>query len=259
MDFPLVRNWKGTVRMGEKRFGKEKVFIAGPCSIETREQALEIAKEVKKSGATAFRGGVFKPRTSPYSFQGLGKEGLNILGEVREKTGLPIVTEVMDTRDVKLVSECADVLQIGARNMQNFSLLKEAGKSDKAVLLKRGLSATIEEWLLSAEYVLKEGNADVILCERGIRTFEKYTRNTFDVSAIAIVKTLTKIPVIGDPSHAAGRKDIIIPLAKAAIAAGADGIMIEVHNDPENALSDREQALTPQDFAWLMKEVKMFL
>ncbi|MBI5355656.1 MAG: 3-deoxy-7-phosphoheptulonate synthase [Candidatus Aenigmarchaeota archaeon] len=256
MDFHLVHNWKGKVKIGGKYLGKEKIFIAGPCSIESREQAMIIAKEVKKSGASAFRGGVFKPRTSPYSFQGLGKAGLKILADVREKTGLPIVTEVMDTRDVKLVSECADVLQIGARNMQNFSLLKEAGKSDSAILLKRGLSATIEEWLLSAEYILKEGNCNVILCERGIRTFEKYTRNTFDVSAIAVAKTLTKLPVIGDPSHAAGRKDIIIPLSKAALAAGADGLMIEVHNDPENALSDKEQALTPQDFAWLMKEVK---
>lgn len=256
MDFPLVRNWKSRVKIGEKQLGKEKLFIAGPCSIENAKQALTIAKEVKKSGATAFRGGAFKPRTSPYSFQGLGKPGLEILLEVRQKTGLPTVTEVMDTRDVKLISEYADVLQIGARNMQNFSLLKEVGKSDKAVLLKRGLSSTIEEWLLSAEYILNEGNGNVILCERGIRTFEKYTRNTFDVSAIAIAKTLTKLPVIGDPSHAAGRSDIIIPLAKAALAAGADGLMIEVHNDPKNALSDREQALTPQDFAWLMKEVR---
>lgn len=252
-----MERWKGKIRIGDWESGKRPLIIAGPCAIESERQALTIAKEVKKHGAQAFRGGAYKPRTSPYSFQGLGKEGLEILGKVKKKAGLPIVTEVMDTRDVKLVSSYADVLQVGARNMQNFSLLKEAGKHERPVLLKRGLSATIEEWLLAAEYILKEGNPNVILCERGIRTFEKYTRNTLDVGAIAVVKTITKLPVIADPSHAARRKDIIIPLAKAALVAGADGLMIEVHNDPEKAFSDKEQALLPEEFGKLMKEIKV--
>ncbi len=257
--YPLVSSWKGSVKVGNVNVGKEKIFIAGPCSIENLEQSVFIAKEVKKYGANAFRGGAFKPRTSPYSFQGLGKEGLKMLKNVKDSTGLPIVTEVMDTKDIAVVSECADVLQVGARNMQNFSLLKELGKQKKTVMLKRGVSSTIEEWLLAAEYILKEGNTSVILCERGIRTFETYTRNTLDISSIPVVKTITKLPIIVDPSHAAGRSDIIIPLARAAMAAGADGLMIEVHNAPEKALSDKEQALLPNDFRKLMMELRNYL
>jgi len=231
--------------------------IAGPCSVESREQILEVAEAVKKAGAVALRGGAFKPRTSPYSFQGLGEEGLKLLKEAKEKTGLPIVTEVLDTRDVSLVAKYADVLQIGARNMQNFTLLREVGKVGKPVLLKRGPGATIEELLMSAEYVLSEGNRNVILCERGIRTLETYTRNTLDLSAVPVIKKLSHLPVIVDPSHGTGRWDLVPPMAKAAVAAGADGLIIEVHPHPDEALSDGPQSLKPDTFAELMSDLKL--
>ncbi|MDD5455505.1 MAG: 3-deoxy-7-phosphoheptulonate synthase [Candidatus Margulisbacteria bacterium] len=231
--------------------------IAGPCAVESREGIIEIAKFVKKAGANILRGGAFKPRTSPYSFQGLGKKGLEYLAEAREKTGLPIITEVMDTRDVKLVAEYADILQIGARNMQNFNLLKEVGKTRKPVLLKRGPSATIEEWLMSAEYIFSEGNRNVILCERGIKTYENYTRNTLDISAVPVVKTLSHLPIVVDPSHGTGRWELVTPMAKAALAAGADGITIEVHPDPKKALSDGAQSLRFDKFEKLMEDIKI--
>jgi 3-deoxy-7-phosphoheptulonate synthase len=230
--------------------------IAGPCSVENEEQILSIARAVKEKGATFLRGGAFKPRTSPYSFQGLGKKGLELLAQAREETGLPIVTEVMEARDVELVAEYADVLQIGARNMQNFLLLTEVGKQEKPVLLKRGFSNTVEEWLMAAEYVAKAGNDEIILCERGIRTFEKYTRNTLDISSVPLVKTLSHLPVIVDPSHASGRQDLIEPLSLAALAAGADGIMVEVHINPEEALSDGAQSITPEKFGTLVQKLK---
>ena len=232
---------------------KEKLCVmAGPCSVENRESLIEIAKAVKAAGAHALRGGAFKPRTSPYSFQGLGEEGLKIMAEARKLTGLPIVTEAMDTREVALVAKYADVIQVGARNMQNFVLLKEVGKAGKPVLLKRGLSATIEELLMSAEYILSEGNREVILCERGIRTVETYTRNTLDLSAVPVIKKLSHLPVIVDPSHGTGKWDLIIPMSLAAVAAGADGLMIEVHPRPEEALSDGPQSLKLDTFLELM-------
>lgn len=230
--------------------------IAGPCSVESEEQIVSIAKAVKEKGATFLRGGAFKPRTSPYSFQGLGKKGLELLAKARELTGLPVVTEVMDVRDVEIVAEYADVLQIGARNMQNFLLLTEVGKQDKPVLLKRGFSNTIEEWLMAAEYIAKAGNDQVILCERGIRTFEKYTRNTLDISAVPLAKELTHLPVIVDPSHASGRQDLIEPLSLASLAAGADGIIVEVHINPEEALSDGAQSITPEVFGKIVNKLK---
>ncbi|HDP69249.1 MAG TPA: 3-deoxy-7-phosphoheptulonate synthase [Actinobacteria bacterium] len=229
--------------------------IAGPCSVESEEQVLATAKATKEAGATMFRGGAFKPRTSPYSFQGLGEEGLKILAKVRDETDLPIVTEVMDTRDVELVANYADVVQVGARNMQNSQLLTEVGMQEKPVLLKRGFSNTIEEFLMAAEYIAKGGNEDIILCERGIRTFETYTRNTLDISAVPLIKGLSHLPVIVDPSHAAGRRDLVEPLSLAAIAAGANGIMVEVHLNPEEALCDGSQSLAPTDFAKFMKKV----
>jgi len=232
------------------------VLIAGPCSVESREHALEVAAFVKEQGAHMLRGGAFKPRSSPYSFQGLGEEGLRYLAEARERTGLPVVTEVLSGSDVELVSEYADVLQIGARNMQNFPLLKAAGEARRPVLLKRGLSATIEEFLLASEYILSGGNSQVILCERGIRTFETYTRNTLDISAVPVIKELSHLPIIVDPSHAAGKRSLVPALAKAALAAGADGIMVEVHGQPEKAMSDGPQSLDFQGFASLMKEIK---
>ncbi|MDI6799135.1 MAG: 3-deoxy-7-phosphoheptulonate synthase [Actinomycetota bacterium] len=235
--------------------GGNFAVIAGPCSIESEEQAIETARSVKAAGATMYRGGAFKPRTSPYSFQGLGLEGLKILAEARKETGLPIVTEVMDTRDVDAVTTYSDILQIGARNMQNFQLLTEVGKQHKPVVLKRGFSNTIEEFLMAAEYVAKGGNQEIILCERGIRTFEPYTRNTLDISAIPLLKGLSHLPVIVDPSHATGRRDLVGPLSLASIAAGADGLMIEVHQDPESALCDGPQSLNPQEFTELMKEI----
>jgi 3-deoxy-7-phosphoheptulonate synthase len=230
--------------------------IAGPCSVESREQILEVAEEVKKAGAVALRGGAFKPRTSPYSFQGLGEEGLKLLREARDKTGLPIVTEAVDPRDVPLVAKYADMVQVGARNMQNFNLLREVGKAGKPVLLKRGAGSTIEELLMSAEYILSEGNHNVVLCERGIRTLETYTRNTLDLSAVPVIKKLSHLPVVVDPSHGVGKWDLIPAMAKAAVAAGADGLIIEVHPHPDEALSDGPQSLKPDTFAELMGDLK---
>lgn len=241
---------------GTKVGDKKIVVMAGPCSVENQKMLLEIGKEVKKAGATFLRGGAFKPRTSPYSFQGLGEEGLKMLRDTADKLEMMIVTEVMDTRSVELVAEYSDMLQIGARNMQNFDLLKECGMVKKPVLLKRGLSATIIELLLSAEYLLSKGNFKVVLCERGIRTFETATRNTVDINAIPVIKRLTHLPVILDPSHGTGEWQYVSPVAKAAIAAGADGIMIEVHNNPEEAVSDGPQSLLPKKFHTLMKELK---
>lgn len=223
-------------------------IIAGPCAVESREKFLEIAALVKEAGATMLRGGAFKPRTSPYSFQGLEKEGLEILAEGRELTGLPVITEVMDPRMIDLVAEYADILQVGARNMQNFFLLRELGRINKPVLLKRGPSATIEEWIMAAEYIMSSGNSQVIMCERGIRTFENYTRNTLDLSAVPLVKQLTHLPVIVDPSHGTGKWKLVEPMALAAIGAGCDGLMVEVHQNPSEALSDGPQSLTPDNF-----------
>ena len=230
--------------------------IAGPCTVEGRDMLVETARWVKRCGATLLRGGAYKPSTSPYSFQGMGKEGLEILAEARAETGLPIVTELLDPRDMALVHEYADVLQIGARNMQNFNLLKEVAKARKPVMLKRGLSATIEEWLLAAEYIYSGGNHDVILCERGIRTFETATRNTLDLAAVPVVKTLTHLPIIVDPSHGTGKWDLVTPMARAGVAAGADGVMIEVHPKPGDALKDGFESLTFERFAALMEQVR---
>lgn len=246
------------IKVREKSIGgKELAIIAGPCSVENEAQLMTIAKDVLASGANFLRGGAYKPRTSPYSFQGLGEEGLKLLAEARKITGLPVVTEVMSVELVGKVAEYADVLQIGARNMQNFDLLKEVGKIDKPILLKRGMSATIEEFLMSAEYIMSEGNDNVILCERGIRTFETYTRNTLDLSAVPVLKKLSHLPVVIDPSHAAGKWWLVEPLAKAAIAVGADGLEIEVHNDPSIAVSDGEQSLKPEKFKALMDSLKV--
>lgn len=235
--------------------GDRLVMMAGPCSIESREQIKTIAKFVKKTGANILRGGAFKPRSSPYSFQGLGEKGLVLLREATTENGLVCVSEVMESTLIPLLVEYVDILQVGARNMQNFSLLRELGKIRKPVLLKRGMSATIEETLMAAEYIMAGGNYQVILCERGIRTFEKYTRNTLDISAIPIIKKLSHLPIIADPSHATGRRDKVAPMARAAIAAGADGLIIEVHNDPDNALSDGAQTLFPEQFEKIMKEL----
>lgn len=236
--------------------GKKLSIIAGPCSVESEEQILSIAKSVKASGATFLRGGAFKPRTSPYSFQGLKKEGLELLKYARKETGLPIVTEIMSTEFLDDFIEDVDIIQVGARNMQNFELLKQLGKTQKPILLKRGISSTIEELLMSAEYILAGGNDNVILCERGIRTFERYTRNTLDLSAIPAIKKLSHLPVIVDPSHATGLWWMVEPLAKAAIAVGADGLIIEVHNDPSNALCDGNQSIKPSRFEHLMEKLK---
>ena len=241
---------------GVKVGGEKIVVMAGPCSVEGIDMLRRIAKEVKKAGATFLRGGAFKPRTSPYSFQGLGEEGLKYLREVADEVGLLVVTEVMDTRTVDLVSKYSDMLQIGARNMQNFDLLKEIGMSKKPVLLKRGLSSTISELLLSAEYLLSKGNFKVMLCERGIRTFETATRNTIDINAVPVLKELTHLPVLIDPSHGTGKWEYVTPIARAAVAAGADGIMVEVHDNPEEAKSDGEQSLVPKRFANLVKEIR---
>ena len=241
---------------GRKIGGDKIAVIAGPCSVESEEQIVTIAEDVKASGATFLRGGAFKPRTSPYSFQGLRLEGLELLKIAKEKTGLPIVTEIMSAEYIDRFVEDVDVIQVGARNMQNFELLKELGKTNKAILLKRGFAATIEEWLMSAEYIMAEGNDNVILCERGIRTYETYTRNTLDLSAIPAVKKLSHLPVIVDPSHAAGLAWMVEPLSKAAIAVGADGIIVEVHNDPANALCDGQQCIKPDEFGTLMKSLK---
>ncbi|MCK5259704.1 MAG: 3-deoxy-7-phosphoheptulonate synthase [Candidatus Omnitrophica bacterium] len=239
------------------RFGSKKIFVmAGPCSIESAKGMRSIARKVKKAGATVLRGGAFKPRTSPYDFQGLGEEGLKYLCEAGKEFGLATITEVMDIRDLDLICKYADILQIGARNMQNFSLLKEIGKTKKTVMLKRGMSATIKEWLMSAEYILANGNFDVLLCERGIRTFETGTRNTFDINAIALVKQLSHLPVIADPSHGTGLRKLVGAVAKASVAAGCDGLMIEVHDSPEEAFSDGQQSLVPKQFDLLMKDLK---
>lgn len=236
--------------------GKRIHIMAGPCAVESKDLLIDIAREVKKGGATVMRGGAYKPRTSPYSFQGLEEEGLKFLAEARKVTGLPIVTEVVDARDVSLVAKYADILQIGARNMQNFRLLSEAGSQDKPVLLKRGLSATIKEFLLSAEYIMAAGNPNVILCERGIRTFETATRNTLDLSAVPVIKGMSHLPIIVDPSHATGRWELVAPMARAGVAAGADGIMMEVHINPEAALCDGEESIKPHKFRALMEELK---
>ena len=237
--------------------GEKPVIMAGPCAIESENQALTIANLVKQYGAQVFRGGAFKPRTSPYSFQGLGEEGLKILKKVREETGLLIITEAIDHANIELIEQYADIIQLGARNMQNYSLLRQAGHATKPILLKRGFSATIEELLMSAEYIMSEGNTQIILCERGIRTFSDNTRNTLDLSAILSIKEVSHLPVIVDPSHAAGRREYVIPLSRGAIAIGADGILVEVHNDPLHALSDGMQSLYPEQFAELMKEIKI--
>jgi len=249
-----------SVSIGGYRFGPGLFeVIAGPCAVESYEQCLSTAKAVRSSGAKLLRGGAFKPRTSPYDFQGLGQEGLEILAAVKQETGMPIVTELVSERDCEAVSAVADVLQIGARNALNYALLTEAAKSGKAILLKRGLSATVQEWLLAAEYIAKQGNANILLCERGIRTYETATRNTLDLGAVAYVKQETGLPVIVDPSHAAGRRDLVGPLAKAAVAVGADGLIVEVHPDPEHALSDQAQQLTFDDFEQFMNDLAPYV
>ncbi|MEG1072350.1 MAG: 3-deoxy-7-phosphoheptulonate synthase [Oscillospiraceae bacterium] len=245
----------GTAKIGGGHFG----VIAGPCSVETEQQIVEVARAVKGSGACMLRGGAFKPRTSPYSFQGMGAEGLDLLLEAKNATKLPIVSEIMSPKLVELFEEKVDLVQIGARNMQNFDLLKEVGKMSKPILLKRGLASSYEEWIMSAEYIMSEGNENVILCERGIRTFETYTRNTLDVSAIPVIHKMSHLPIIIDPSHAAGMSWMVEPLAMAAIAAGADGLIIEVHNDPPHAKCDGQQSLTPEQFDGLMGKVNQLV
>jgi len=246
------------VRIGDVVVGGEElVVVAGPCAVESLEQTLRVAQEVKKGGAHLLRGGAFKPRTSPYAFQGLGKEGLEILARAREATGLPVVTEALDGEGVDLVEQYADAIQIGARNMQNFPLLKRAGRSKKPVILKRGMSATLEEFMMSAEYILAEGNYQVVLCERGVRTFSDFSRNTLDLAVVPAVKRLSHLPILVDPSHGTGRRDKVAPLSRAAAAVGADGLMIEVHHDPDAALSDGPQSITPDMFAELMRELRL--
>jgi 3-deoxy-7-phosphoheptulonate synthase len=236
--------------------GREVVVVAGPCAVESREQTLTVARRVKAAGARLLRGGAFKPRTSPYSFQGLGEEGLRILAAAREETGLPVVTEALDPEGVDLVERYADAIQVGARNMQNFTLLRRCGKARKPVLLKRGLAATLEEFLMSAEYILSEGNYQVILCERGVRTFSDFSRNTLDLAVVPAVKSLSHLPILVDPSHGTGRRDKVAPMSRGAIAVGADGLLLEVHHEPDAALSDGPQSLTPEMFAALMGEVR---
>jgi len=246
---------RSIIKVGNSLIGKDFVIIGGPCSVESEEQTLKTADAVKKGSGNMLRGGAFKPRTSPYDFQGLGLKGLKILEKAKQRTGLPIVTEVIDPRDVSWVCEYADILQIGARNMQNFSLLKEVGKSNKPILLKRGMYSTLREWLNCAEYILAEGNPDVILCERGIRTFETYTRNTLDLSIIPAVKELTHLPIMVDPSHGTGKLTLIEPMCLAAVAAGADGLLLEVHINPAEAKSDADQQLTPEQFYAITERV----
>ena len=241
---------------GVKAGGRGLVIVAGPCAVESREQILTIALAVKKAGAHLLRGGAFKPRTSPYSFQGLGEEGLKLLAEAREATGLPVVTEAVDVEGVDLVERYADAIQIGARNMQNFSLLRRAGKARKPVILKRGMSATLEEFLMSAEYILSEGNYAVILCERGVRTFSDFSRNTLDLAVVPAVKKISHLPILVDPSHGTGRREKVAPLSRASAAVGADGLMIEVHHDPDRALSDGPQSITPDLFEALMRDLR---
>jgi len=245
------------IQVGQQTVGGGQIqIIAGPCAVEGRSKYLEVAQAVKEAGATMLRGGAFKPRTSPYSFQGLEHEGLEILAEARELTGLPVVTEIMDPRLVDEVASYVDILQVGARNMQNFFLLRELGKAQRPVLLKRGPSATIEEWIMAAEYIISSGNDQVIMCERGIRSFENYTRNTLDLSAVPLIKQLTHLPIIVDPSHGTGKWKLVEPMALAAVGAGADGVMVEVHQNPSEALSDGPQSLTPENFARMVKRVR---
>jgi len=249
---------KTVVSVGKVKIGAKRLTVmAGPCSIESYDMLFKIAKAVKRSGANILRGGAFKPRTSPYAFQGLGEEGLKYLHQVGKEEGLPVVTELMDIRDIDLVERYSDMIQIGARNMQNFNLLKEVGLSKKPILLKRGMMSTVKEWLMSAEYILSSGNFNVVLCERGIRTFEDATRFTMDISAIALAKKLSHLPIIADPSHATGKWGLVGPVAKASIAGGADGLMIEVHPKPEEALSDGEQSLLPEKFTAMMKSLNL--
>ena len=248
-------NKRTVITVDNVKIGEDFVVIAGPCSVESEEQTITTAQRVKEAGANMLRGGAFKPRTSPYDFQGLGLQGLKILEKAKRETGLPVVTEVTDPRDVSWVCEYADVLQVGTRNMQNFSLLKELGKVDRPVLLKRGMYSTLKEWLSCAEYILSEGNPSVILCERGIRTFETYTRNTLDLSIVPSVKEVSHLPIIVDPSHGTGRLSLIEPMSLAAMAAGADGIMVEVHYNPCEALCDKDQAMPPDIFANMMQKL----
>lgn len=251
------QNRTSIVEVGNVRIGAEKlVVVAGPCSVEGREQLLTVARVTKQLGASLLRGGVFKPRTSPYEFQGLGEPGLRLLAEAREETGMPVVTEVLEPEKVDLVSKYANMLQVGARNVQNFALLRAVGRSGMPVLLKRGMMTTIDEWLQSAEYILLEGNPNVVLCERGIRTFEQATRNTLDLAAVPVLRKATHLPILVDPSHATGRRELVAPMAKAAVAAGADGIMVETHPNPETALSDPQQQLDLEEFAALMKDLE---
>ena len=246
------------VKVGDVDIGGDRVVVmAGPCSIESRDQIERSAEVVARAGARVIRGGAFKPRSSPYAFQGMGEEGLKLLREAADRNGLLTISEVMDQTQIDLLAQYADILQVGARNMQNFNLLRELGKLRKPVMLKRGIAATIEEMLLSAEYIMSGGNYDVILCERGIRTFETYTRNTMDLSAIPVVKKLSHLPIVGDPSHGTGRRDMVAPMARAAVAAGADGLMVEVHPDPDRALSDGAQSLRPEQFAELMGQLRI--
>jgi 3-deoxy-7-phosphoheptulonate synthase len=258
----VSREWKAestVVRLpgGLSVGGDEVVVMAGPCSVESERQILDAAWAVREAGATVLRAGAYKPRSSPYSFQGLGRAGLKLLARAREETGLLIVTEAMDGEEMEFVAETADIIQLGARNMQNYSLLKRAGRSGKPILLKRGLSATIQELLLSAEYILAEGNPNVILCERGVRGFDPATRNIFDLSAIAVVHGLSHLPILADPSHGTGHRDMVIPMARAAVAAGADGLLVEVHPSPDRALSDGAQSLYPEQFDRMMKEIRL--
>jgi 3-deoxy-7-phosphoheptulonate synthase len=252
-----LRPEKTIVRVGDAAIGgSELAIIAGPCAIESREQAFAVAEAVKQSGARFFRGGVCKPRTSPYAFQGLGEKGWTIMTEIRERFGLKVVTEAIDDSNIELVEQYCDVIQIGARNMQNFSLLKRAGRSKLPVLLKRGMAATLEEFLLAAEYIMAEGNYNVVLCERGIRTFAQHTRNTLDLGVVPAIRRISHLPVIVDPSHSGGASHMVAPLARAGVAVGADGLIVEVHNQPEAALSDGAQALTPAEYTQLIKEVR---
>lgn len=258
----VSREWREdptivTLPNGTRVGSSDVVVMAGPCSVESEEQILGVARELQASGATILRGGAFKPRSSPYSFQGLGVDGLKLLARARDETGMAIVTEAIDPETVGDVAEYADIIQIGARNMQNFSLLKAAGRAGKPVLLKRGMAATLQDLLLSAEYILAEGNGDVILCERGVRGFDTHTRNLLDLTAIPVVKSLSHLPIIADPSHGTGLRSKVIPMARAAVAAGADGVMIEVHPDPEHALSDGAQSLYPDQFAELMEQIRV--
>ncbi|HAP34928.1 MAG TPA: 3-deoxy-7-phosphoheptulonate synthase, partial [Bacteroidetes bacterium] len=251
---------RSVIKVGNVEFGNSQfVVIAGPCSVESRDQIIVSAEMVKKAGAQMLRGGAFKPRTSPYSFQGLEEEGLKLLAAAREKTGLPFATEVISPSDVELVAKYSDMLQIGARNMQNFALLKEVGKTKRPILLKRGMSSTYKELLMSAEYIMSQGNYEVVLCERGIRTFEDYTRNTFDLAAVPALKEMSHLPVIVDPSHGTGIRSLVTPMAKAAVPVGADGLIVEMHPNPEKAFSDGAQSLTPEQFTKLMDELRRYL